>query len=379
MRLPDLDLWIDSTTQYLLAAQEMDGPYRGAIWSEKAYHNPLLDHHAGGSHHYRTPGPAAACFARQASGERGALLNERACLALDWVCGRQHPDGALDEITNNEAPSRWHGDVREASTISLALAVHGLAEAIRAGLPCKPEWRRFLTQAARWQLTAESPVGSGNFLHSGGYPPEKVILNACAHAAETLLSASDLGEGSGEEQADWLQAAIRALEQVLRCQADDGAYPYSDLPGDTTISYTAAVCWCLQNVQGHRALAPIAGQLDASCARAIDFLGTMVDDAGCLRWEPYETHGQKFRTYPMVMTARVLARAGRQDTARRILGYLEDLYDPQRGLLRVLDIPLGQTVTIFGHRLFGEKIFEVAFNQADMLESLLDLREDLLV
>ena len=377
MKLPDLDLWIDNTTQYLLDSQEMAGPYRGAIWSEKAYHNPLLDHHAGGSHHYRTPGPAAACFARQASGERAALLNERACMALDWVCARQYPDGALDEITNNEAPSRWHGDIREASTISLALAVHGIAETSQSGLPCKPEWQRFLSQAARWQLTAESPTGSGNFLHSEGYPPEKVILNACAHAAETLLSASDLGAGSREQQESWHKAARRGLEQVLRCQTDDGAYPYSHLPGDTTISYTAAVCWCLQNLRGHRALDPIASRLEDSCARAIHFLETMMDGNGCLRWEPYETHGQKFRTYPMVMTARVLARAGSKAPARRILDYLQNLYDPQRGLLRVLDVPLGQAVMVLGHRLFGEKIFEVAFNQADMLESLLDLREDL--
>ena len=49
----------ESILDYLLRVQDFKpGEYYGSFWSEKAYHGPLLNYHAGGSHHHRSAGSA---------------------------------------------------------------------------------------------------------------------------------------------------------------------------------------------------------------------------------------------------------------------------------------------------------------------------------
>lgn len=365
-----IDKIIQNTGVYLLNNQETQGEYAGAVWSEKCIHFPTFNPHAGGSHHLRTAGPAAWAFIRLADITGNAELLKKAEAALDWVCSRQHPDGALDEITNNEQPSRWHGNKREGSSVTLGITVHSLSEVLKSGKLDKPEYRVFIDRAAEWQLSVESPPASGNFLHSEGYPSEKVILNACSHAAETLICAAELNTNKADELRE---AAWRALEMIMKYQLDNGCYPYSS-QNDLTISYTATVCWGIQNLTGRLMNHDLECRLAESCAKAVSFLESVINPDGSIQWERNETHGQKFRTYPMVMMLLVLMRHG-STKALHLLNYLErKMYDPKRGLLNLLDIPQGEVTQILGQDMFGEQIFEIAFNQADILDFMLEVK-----
>ena len=117
----------------------------------------------------------------------------------------------------------------------------------------------------------------------------------------------------------------------------------------------------------------------ASCSKAVEFLSSVINMDGSLKWDEYETHGQKFRTYPMVMMLRVLVKHGSEASIHKALFLLEylqkKLYDPQRGLLNLLDVPLGKMTKVLGRPMFGEKIFEISFNQADILDFMLDVKK----
>jgi hypothetical protein len=374
-----VDKIIKNTTDYLLENQELDGEYTGAIWSEKCVHYPTFNPHAGGSHHIRTAGPAAWVFVRQKIIRNDIMLLTKAEDILDWVCSRQYADGALDEITNNEKPSRWHGDKREGSSISLAIVVHGMYEVLKSGKLEKPQYYDFIKKAAGWQLSMELPPGSGNFLHSEGYPVNKFILNACSHAVETLLCAVELsGNPENETCRRWLEGVWRGVEAFIKYQLENGCYPYSSL-NDSTISYTATVCWCAQNMCNRLRNDALEQKLKTSCARAIGFLESVINTDGSIKWSEYETHGQKFRTYPIVMMLRVLLMHGAESSIKKaltLLKYLENrMYDSQRGLLNLLDVPLGKVTQVLNRRLFGEKIFETAFNQADIVDLMLDVKK----
>lgn len=70
---------------YLVGCQDFTpGEFYGSFWSEKAYHGPLLDYHAGGSHHHRAAGSAALAFWRigRARNDPGLLRRAEAAFLL---------------------------------------------------------------------------------------------------------------------------------------------------------------------------------------------------------------------------------------------------------------------------------------------------------
>lgn len=356
----------DHILAYLMRCrEERPGEYYGSFWSEKAYHGPLLDYHAGGSHHQRTAGSAglALWLAGQERGE--AAMRRAAELAFDWLAARQRPRGGYQEIQNNETPSDWEfTGLEELSTIETAFVVHGLGQALLRGLAPKKSYMDLLQRAGHWQLSIEWPPGSGVFPHHERSPYN--TLNANLHAAETLaLAYVVLDRVYGRRLNLFLEGARRAVARTVPCQWPDGCLPYRE-GGGVTINYTSLVLWCLMNIlealpEGGRRVLATAGDLDAVIARACAFLGTCVDGAGGLLWEPHETSTAKYNLWTYLITANVLWRHGddaSRDGACRLLRHAFGLRTPS-GLLPMRDR--------------GEEVTECAFMQADMLLFLMPL------
>ena len=373
-----LDAMIAGLIDYLVRAQEDEdaGEYAGSFWSELAYHIPLLDYQAGGSHHNRTVGSAALAFVKRAGSSPHDDLRERAERALDWICTRQHEDGGIFEITNNDQPSQFHLDY-ERSSISLGIVTHGMAGCFRLGLPTKDAWVRFLRKAAQWQLDVETDPG--NFLHTEGYPEDKLIINASAHAAETLLVGMAVAE-TAEDRVAFREGAVRAVEAILRTQRDNGMLPYSNYEGDNSVSYTATVAWVLQNLLDQGILPmDLREEVPPHLDRAAAFLAEQINEDGSIAWEPWENHGQKYHTWVYGLMARVLAwhdNSGWRDAAARLVGFVyEELFDEAKGLPRLYDFPVGEERKICGRTVRAEGLYECAYHQADMLDCLVDVRE----
>ncbi len=366
-----IDDLIDGLVAYLVRCQQSDGEHAGSFWSELAYHIPLLDYRAGGSHHNRTVGSAALAFMRLADGYPDADLRSRAEGAFDWIATRQHDDGGLAEIVNGDRPSQFHLD-RERSSISLGMACHGMHASLHLGLPHKDAYRRFLVQAARWQLTVETDPG--NFLHSEGYPPDKLILNGSAHAAETLLIAAEWADDAPE--ADGFRAgAARAIEAIVRLQRDNGMLPYSNYGNDNSISYTATVAWVFQNLIDADLMPTVLRcAVDGALTRANAFLQSCVRDDGSIDWDTHENHGQKYHTWVYGLMARALAWHS-DEAATRLVGFLRrELYNPEKRLCRLYDFPIGEERDVCGRQVLSEEFHECAYHQADLLECLVDTR-----
>lgn len=351
---------------YLLRCREQrPGEYYGSFWSEKAYHGPLLNYHAGGSHHHRTAGSAALALWLAGQERSDATMLRAAELAFDWLAARQRPRGGYQEIQNNETPSNWEfTGLEELSTIETGFVIHGLGQALLHGLPPKKLYMDVLQRAGHWQLSIEWPPGSGVFPHHERSPYN--TLNANLHAAETLaLAYTALQNVYGLRLNLFLEGARRAVARTLPCQWPDGCLPYREGAG-VTINYTSLVLWCLMNLldalpDGARRVLATTGDLDAASARAGAFLCTCVDPQGQLLWEQYETSTAKYNVWSYLITANVLCRHGSdagRDRACRLLRHAFSLRTAS-GLLPMRDR--------------GEEITECAFMQADMLLFLMPL------
>lgn len=350
----------DRIVDYLQRAQDFTpGLYYGALYSEKAYHGPLLDWHAGGAHHYRGAGSGglALWLAGQDRGDQDLL--RRAELAFDWVVTGQRPGGGFFEIQNNERPSDWEGTgLEECSMIELAFVVHGLGNAVLRGLAPKKSYLDCLQRAGHWVLSTERPAGSGIFPHHDRSPYD--CLNANLHAAESLaVIFAALREVYGQTVNIFCEGARRAVLHTLAEQWPDGCFPYRANDG-VTINYTSLVVWCLLNClealpEPYRdSLAP-AAELQRALAAAAGFLRGCVDDSGGLLWEGNETSTARHNTWSYGLTANVLRRLGGEANAAaaaRLLGYLQTLVTPS-GLLPMRDS--------------GEPITDCAYMQADLL------------
>jgi hypothetical protein len=359
---------------YLVRAQKQQGEYAGSFWSELAYHIPDLDYRAGGSHHNRTAGSAALAFVKRAAASPHEDLRERAERALDWVVTQQHDDGGLFEITNNDRPSQFHLDY-ERSSISLGMVTHGMVGCMMRGLPTKDAWVQFLRDAARWQLTVETDPG--NFLHTEGYPEDKLILNASAHAAETLVAGMAVAEDRDSRLA-FRRGAVRAVEAILALQRESGMFAYSNYDGDNSVSYTATVCWVLQNLKDQGMLpGGLSDEVPEPLERAAAFLAGQVNDNGSIAWEPWENHGQKYHTWVYGLMARALAwhdAESYREVAGRLVSFVhEELFDQEKGLPRLFDFPVGQEREICGRTIRAEGFYECAYHQADLLDCLVDV------
>ncbi len=354
----------EAILEYLVRVQDFaPGEYYGAFWSEKAYHGPLLDYHAGGSHHHRGAGSAGLALWLVGKQRGDADLMRRAEAAFDWLAARQRSSGGYLEIQNNEKPSDWElTGLEECSTIETAFVAHGLSHAILAGLPPKKWYSDCLQRAGHWQLSIEWPAGSGVFPHHERSPYD--CLNANLHAAETLAGAFTALRGVyGRSLNLFYQGARRSVNHTLGLQWPDGCFPYRAGDG-VTINYTALVMWCLRNTLDilpepfGAGLAPAeaaAGALERGAA----FLRGCVGSDGSLIWEPNETSTAKHNIWTYALTYNVLRRAGGVENAAaagRLLGRLLAMRTPS-GLLPMRDR--------------GEEITECAYMQADMLLFLL--------
>ena len=340
---------------YLFATRELRaGEYYGAIWSEKAYHGPLLDYHAGGSHHHRGAGSAGLVFQWLGTGDMARAAED----AFDWLAARQAPRGGYVEIQNNETPSDWERTgLEELSTIATGFVVHGLGTALRLGLRPKKAYMDCLLRAGHWQLSSEWPPGSGVFPHHERSPYN--TLNANLHAAETLgLAFAVLADVYDRPLNIFFQGARRAVLRTLVCQWENGCFPYRE-NGGITINYTALVLWCLRNLlealpaDRRDRLAP-PDDVARACERACAFLRACVRPDGRLDWEANETSTAKYNLWTYGITANVLLRAGGsadREAAIRLLEYMLSLKTAS-GLLPMRDR--------------GEEITTCAFMQADL-------------
>lgn len=359
---------------YLLRCQDLKpGEYHGAFWSEKAYHGPLLDYHAGGSHHHRGAGSAGLALWQAGRARQEAEMMRRAEWAFDWLAARQRPSGGYFEIQNNEKPSDWERTgLEECSTIETAFAAHGMGNALLLGLPPKKPYSDCLQKVGHWQLSIEWPPGSGVFPHHERSPYD--CLNANLHAAESLAVAYQaLRKVYGHPLNIFLQGARRSVLHTLTLQWPNGCFPYRS-DGGVTINYTSLVLWCLLNVvdlfsekggsglaDRLRGMAPIAppDAVKRGILKATAFLCSCVDRTGVLRWEANETSTAKHNVWTYAITYNVLRRAGgakNAAAAARLLKFLLGLRT-KSGLLPMRDR--------------GEEITECAFMQADMLLFLL--------
>jgi hypothetical protein len=370
-----------SMVDYLVRVQDFKpGEYYGSFWSEKAYHGPLLNYHAGGSHHHRSAGSAGLALWIIGQQRNDADLKRRAEAAFDWLAVRQRPGGGYFEIQNNEKPSDWeHTGLEECSTIETAFAARGLGHALLLGLPPKKLYHDCLQRAALWQLGMEWPPGSGVFPHHERSPFD--TLNANLHAAETLMVAFKALEKIFEKRVNiFFQGARRSVLHTLALQSKNGSFPYRST-GDITINYTALVLWCLLNIIDllREPIQPAGGRdliLDAAAGphiaglvpvdalktafdAAAEFLRGCVDANGNLLWEEHETSTAKYNLWTYVISHNVLQRMGgerNQETASRLWKMILSKRT-KSGLLPMRDR--------------GEEITECAFMQADMLLFLL--------
>ncbi|MBT3286924.1 MAG: hypothetical protein HN904_18265 [Victivallales bacterium] len=342
---------------YLADCQDTTpGEYFGSFWSEKGYHGPLLDYHAGGSHHHRTAGSAALALWQAGVSQDRADWRRAAELGFDWLAARQSSRGGYPEIQNNEVPADWEGTGREElSAIAMGFVAHGLGHALLAGLPPKKTYLDCLDRAGHWQLSLEWPAASGVFPHHERSPYN--TLNAASHAAETMaLAYTALDQVFGRRINIFQEGARRAIENVLACQWESGCFPYRDY-GHITINYTSLVVWCLLNcLDALRVIPPRLDRtrIEQACQRASDFLRTCIAADGQLLWEGNETSTAKRNIWTYAITANVLARLGgeaNEASAARLVDYLLANRAPD-GLLPMRD--------------YGETITECAFMQADM-------------
>lgn len=362
--MPDLDPAFDpiraSTLDYLCEAQDFTpGEYYGSLWSEKAYHGPLLDWHAGGAHHARGAGSAglALWLAGQERGDDG--LCRRAEAMFDWVVTRQRPSGGFLEIQNNERPSDWeYTGLEECSTIEQAFVVHGLAHALLAGLPPKASYFDCLQRVSHWVLSIEWPVGSGIFPHHDRSPYD--TLNANLHAAETLAASfTACREVYGRTLNLFFQGARRSVQHTIQEQWENGCFPYRSNNG-ITINYTSLVVWCLLNVRDvlpehYRQQLAGADDIRRSLQSASGFLCGCIGDDGRLLWDGNETSTARGNIAPYALTWNVLRRIGDDESlaaAARLKDYLLSVHT-ESGLLPMRDE--------------GEEITRCAYKQADML------------
>ncbi len=358
---------IDNTLKYVVASQEFyPGEYYGAFWSEKAYHGPLLDWHAGGSHHHRGAGSAALAMWLEARRKNDSEMRRNAELAFDWLAARRHDRGGWLEIQNSEKPSNWENTgLDELSTIATAFAIHGLGYALLNGLPPKKIYMDCLQKAGYWLLGIEWPSGSGIFPHHERSPYD--TLNANAHAAESLaLIFQCLAKIYGKPINIFLQGAKRGFVHTLPLQWENGCYPYRANNG-ITINYTSLVAWCFLNL-----LEILPGELTGSWLerevinnhlnKASGFLCSCTKKDGSLDWEKNETTTAKHNVWTYAITANVLTRIGGKENLKRagmILNYLSSIKTGS-GLLPMRDN--------------GEVITECLFMQADMVVFLKDCR-----
>jgi hypothetical protein len=351
----------DAIIAYLVRCQDFSpGQYYGAFWSEKAYHGPLLDWHAGGSHHPRGAGSGGLglWLAGKERGEEELL--RRADAAFDWVVTRQHSSGGYFEIQNNEQPSDWEfTGLEECSTIETGFVSHGLAQAVLAGLPPKAAYEQCLQRAGHWFLSLEWPAGSGIFPHHDRSPYD--TLNANMHTADSLAAIfTALREVYGRTLNIFYQGARRAIWHTLGEQWPDGCFPYRANNG-ITINYTSLVVWCLLNVletlpaAHYREDVAPAEQVREALEQAGRFLSGCVASDGTLLWEGNETSTARHNMWTYALTANVLRRIGgaaNAAAAARLLGYALGRRTAS-GLLPMRDE--------------GEEITECAYMQADML------------
>jgi hypothetical protein len=365
LRLSALAISTDIQRYLMRCHETRPGEYYGSFWSAKAYHGPLLDYHAGGSHHQRTAGSAGLGLWLAGQSEGSPEMLRAAELAFDWLAARQRPRGGYPEIQNNEQPSDWEfTGLEELSTIETAFVIHGLAQALLHGLAPKKSYMDVLQRAAHWQLSSEWPAGSGVFPHHERSPYN--TLNANLHAAETLAGAyTALEQVYGRRLNLFLEGARRAIARTLSCQWEDGCFPYREGAG-VTINYTSLVLWCLQNIldtvpAGGRRVLATTGDLAAAAERACGFLRRGVDAAGRLRWEENESSTAKHNLWTYLITANVLCRQGGDDNQQVATTLLEYAFS------------LRTTSGLLPMRDRGEEITECAFMQADMLLFLLPL------
>jgi hypothetical protein len=350
-------------TQYLLDAQDFEpGEYYGSFWSEKAYHGPLVDWHAGGAHHHRSCGSAALMLWNIGKVENDQEIMHRAEIAFDWLVVRQHQRGGWTEVQNNENPSDWeHSGLVELSTISTGFAVHGLAQALLDGLPPKKSYMDCLKQAGHWFLSIEWPAGSGIFPHHERSPYN--TLNANMHAADALmLIYRALKDIYGISINIFLQGVRRAVARTLESQWEDGCMPYRDY-GGATINYTSLVIWCMLNALDNlpeEFNIPTYWVKNKKCDEAITnsckFLRGCINDDGSFKWDEFETSTAKHNIWTYFITINVLLRVGQEENvaaAKRLLKFVETQIGAD-GLPRMRDE-------------IKEDITKCAYMQADIL------------
>jgi len=350
---------------YLVRSQDLTpGEYYGSFWSEKGYHGPLLDYHAGGSHHHRAAGSAGLALWLVAQKREDSDLGSMAQHAFDWLTARQQPNGGYFEIQNNEVPANWENTgLDECSTIALGFTAHGLGHALLRGLPPKKCYKDCLERAGHWQLSIEWPAGSGIFPHHERAPYD--VLNANLHAAESLAVAyAALDQIYGQPLNIFYQGALRSIRHTLSLQWDNGCFPYSHSYGGVTINYTSLVLWCLLNIREAlpkrlwTELAP-PDTVHNALARATAFLRGCIDEEGAFLWEENETSTAKYNMWTYVITYNVLRRVGGPENelaAERLWKRIVH-HRTKSGLLPMRDR--------------GEEITECAFMQGDTLLFLL--------
>jgi len=202
-----------------------------------------------------------------------------------------------------------------------------------------------------------------------------VILNANAHAAETLQIAATLTDDADQAVA-WRSGAERAIGAILSAQRSSGMFPYrTPDEGQHTISYTATCVWVLQNLidAGMLPRETVERQIRHACS----FLADSVDEQGRLLWEGREVHGQKYHTWVYGMVMRCLTWWRHPDwdeDAERALSFVHgELFNPTVGLARLYDFPLGEDRVVCGHPCVAAEEYACAFNQADLLDCLIDV------
>jgi len=353
-----------SIVSYLAKVQDTGpGEYYGSFWSEKGYHGPLLDYHAGGSHHHRAAGSAALALWHVGRTRGDTSLQRQGEIAFDWLAARQAPRGGYPEIQNNECHADWEQTgLEELSTIAMGFVAHGLGNALLHGLPPKKSYMDCLLKAGHWQLSIEWPAGSGIFPHHERSPYD--TLNANLHAAETLaLAYTALANVYDQRLNIFLQGACRSVAHTLDVQDDNGCFPYRT-NGGITINYTSLVLWCLLNIldvlpEHVRPLLASEERRIKGMARAAEFLRSCVGQDGQLLWEDNETSTAKYNMWTYLITTNVLLRIGgdANNAAATRLWHFACTKRTPSGLLPMRDR--------------GENITTCAFMQADMLLFLL--------
>jgi len=354
----------DDIVKYLLKVQDFTpGEYYGSFWSEKAYHGPLLDYNAGGSHHNRGAGSAALGLWLIGKKNKDPEMMHRAELAFDWLTSRQHSRGGYFEIQNNEKPSDWERTgLEELSTIETAFVVHGLGTALLNGLPPKKSYLDCLKKAGHWFLSIELPSGSGIFPHHERSPYD--TLNATLHSAESLALIYWTVKEVYKIPIDiFFQGACRGIRHTLPLQWENGCYPYRDY-GYSTINYTSLVLWCLLNTldvipekfrKERNVFWNVEKEIFSGVEKACSFLRNCVNENGELIWEKNETSTAKHNIWTYIITSNVLIRAGGTEnikTSEKIVAFIIGKKS-KSGLLPMRDIE--------------EEITECAYMQADFL------------